>query len=495
MRDDNQKLILAISIDFHQLKIGLFDAFGKCFASTSIANDIQYKSGGGVEQNPNLWLADLKTLMRKLFAQYYFRAEDIEMISVTGNSGTSIAVDNEGNSIRNAIIAYDTRGEKYSKDIFSGKPAINGYNYFKAKKWFTSLAYLPLLSGQDHLGHILYVKNNLPVIYNQTFRFLEAKDFLIYKLSGEYSTTSEASYSYGLANFKTLKYNENLLKAVDLPADKLPPIMEQGSEVGKLTTIAANELGLIPGIKIVNAGSFYTNAILPLLGQSNSHFLYFDNWSYFVKKADDVNSLSIKSNQFYNHLWGDIYQYNLPETAKINLENIYSQFFEEDIDDLLEKAQEAKAGSHNLLFVPYGGYAQARNLERNLKSGFHHLQMKHQKQDVLRSVIEGIMFNLKHIFLDDVNRSEKLRIGGEFSQNDFVVQIMADIFNCSIERVKNPEIINLQSAALLAGYQKGITNKDDIASLIKEEQHFEPNPKLVKKYEYIYEKYLKIIEN
>jgi len=94
---------------------------------------------------------------------------------VTSTSGTLICVDDNGNPLADALMYNDPRGVEESEILN------------KKLDWLTEkLGYKfnPLLDFQ-----VLWVKNNLPDIYEKTRYFLSPTDFINFKFTGELGIT------------------------------------------------------------------------------------------------------------------------------------------------------------------------------------------------------------------------------------------------------------------------------------------------------------------
>ena len=81
----------------------------------------------------------------------------------------------------NAVHWLDTRGGIYNRQITAGFPSVLGYGLFKLLKWVKYTGLVPTHSGVDSLGHVLFIKNERPDIYADTYKFLEPMDYLTAK--------------------------------------------------------------------------------------------------------------------------------------------------------------------------------------------------------------------------------------------------------------------------------------------------------------------------
>ena len=64
-----------------------------------------------------------------------------------------------------AVHWIDQRGGPYNRIITGGFPKIQGYGLSKLLKWIRLTGMVPTHSGVDSLGHVLFIKNERPEIY------------------------------------------------------------------------------------------------------------------------------------------------------------------------------------------------------------------------------------------------------------------------------------------------------------------------------------------
>ena len=86
----------------------------------------------------------------------------------------------------------DSRGAPYIKRKLKGIINIQGYGILNLLKWLRKTAGITTGSGKDPIAHILYIQNEHPEIYDKTHMFLEPKDFLNLKLTGEFAASYDS---------------------------------------------------------------------------------------------------------------------------------------------------------------------------------------------------------------------------------------------------------------------------------------------------------------
>jgi xylulokinase len=171
-----------------------------------------------------------------------------------------------------------------------------------------------------------------------------------------------------------------------------------------------------------------------------------------------------------------------------------------DIYDILtQSAAESSPGANGLLLLPHfagsgSGEFPAMNLRS--KGALIGLSLSHKKSDVVRSILEGITFELRmmidHLEKSDVKVTELRAIGGG-AKSQFWLQLKADITN---RRVILPGVSEAASlgASILAGLATKEYNSVEhaLSNTYKEIGTYEPNSNNVEKYNKLYSVYKRI---
>jgi len=490
--------ILSVEILAKQLQVGLFDYFGKNLALAKIMLENDEPNYAISEIDPNDWLASLKAAMRVLFARYYFCAEDISAITITGDFGIIVPTDNKGNAIRKAIINTNGKIDYALEDILKDKSFLD-LDVFKSKNWSKEAGSQPLRASQEALSALLYFKHKLDAIYNQTDLFLEAKDFLAIKLGAAPFSTPDSAISNHFVDISDNQYIPKLLNICGIDGKKLPPIVASAMQIGELNALAAEELGLVKDIPIFSADSIiHTNILGAGLLHQNSGLFYagHDAWISQSIGSKLLNNKEISTTIFSNRTFAHsvrfgglnvldffIKNFTLENNSKDEIEK-FARFF--------ELAQQSVSGAHKLFFVPM----HAQNYSNNETfSGFYRTQYQHKTADFVRSVLEGIIFFAKLKFSEIqkfTSDTEEITAIGDMACNPFFVQLIADIFARNVNVPDHPDAASLRGAAFLVSLQKNRITPEDIASLVKAEKIVEPDKKGSEKYAYLYEKFMQI---
>ncbi|HEY5585893.1 MAG TPA: FGGY-family carbohydrate kinase [Ruminiclostridium sp.] len=219
--------------------------------SVNFENINQATALGYCEQNPEMWWrCACQTIVKAIndIKNLGFSSEDIIAISVDGTSGTILPLDKDNKPLFNGIMYNDVRSKSEAATLH-----VIGRDYEKNQGYRFNASFA--------LPKILWIKNNMPAIYEKTHRIVHQADYVVGNLSGEYGISD---YSNALKTGYDLT-DENwpqLINEVGLDISKLPKIIAPGEIVGKISRKAADELGLSTSTYVVaGATDGYASAL------------------------------------------------------------------------------------------------------------------------------------------------------------------------------------------------------------------------------------------
>ena len=186
------KYVLAIDLGTSGPKVALISMSGEVLTYAFVDNDLILQENGGVEQDPSQWWSTILQAAKQVLSKQLVPPEAIEAICCTAQWSGTVAVDKNGDPLMNAVIWMDTRGHTHVRDITSGLVNFEGYGLWKLSKWIRISGGIPGQSGKDPIAHILYLKHNHPQIYEKTYKFLEPKDFINLKLTGQFAASYDS---------------------------------------------------------------------------------------------------------------------------------------------------------------------------------------------------------------------------------------------------------------------------------------------------------------
>ncbi|MAT98371.1 MAG: xylulose kinase [Anaerolineaceae bacterium] len=507
------EFILAIDLDTSGPKVALVSPQGNVLDCEIGETDLIILPGGGAEQDPEQWWQAIKETTRKLLEKGAVSTEKIVALGCTAQWSGTVAVDGNGRPLMNAIIWMDSRGAPYVHQITNGPAKIEGYEVGKLIPWLRLTGGIPVRSGKDPIAHILFIKHQLPHIYQQTYKFLEPKDYLNLKLTGKFAASFDSITLHWLTDNRdihNIHYNDQLIKLSTIDSEKLPDLKQAVDILGPLTPEAAQELGLPAGIPVVMGTPDIQSAAL---GSGALHdfqpHLYVGTSSWLTchvpyKKTDIFHNMA----SLPSAIPGKYFIANEQETAgaclsylrdnilypddalarETRIPNVYPVF-----DQMVEQVP---AGSEQVIFTPWLHGERTPVEDHLVRGGFHNLSLTATRSHLIRAVFEGVAYNSRWLLgyvekfikqpLNDIHM-----IGGGANSNVWC-QIHADVLNRRIKQVQDPVEANARGVALLAAVALGLASFDTIGDDVTIAHTYEPNPANRQIYDRLFAEYLNI---
>jgi xylulokinase len=508
---NKNKYILAIDLGTSGPKTALISVYGEVIGSEFQDTPIIILPGGGAEQDPDGWWNAIISTSKKLLSRGLVAPENIVAISVTTQWSGTVALDRDGNHLMNAIIWMDNRGAETLKEMFKSAIQIGGYPPFKLMYWIKMTGGAPSHSGKDPLCHILWLKKNRPDLYRKTYKFLEPKDYINLRLTGKFAATYDSILLHWVTDNRNpshVVYDKKLLKMTGLERDKLPDLIQAMDILGPLKTEVANELGLkqetpvIGGTPDIPSAGVGSGAVRDYEGH-----LYVGTSSWLSAHVP-FKKLYLNHNlgSFPSPIPGRYIILSEQECAGKCLTWLRDNFLyhkdelmiEEKVPDIFKVLDKvvgrAPAGSNRVIFTPWLFGERSPIDDCHIRASLFNLSLENTREDILRSVFEGVAFNTKWLLgpiEKFMNRPfEHINFIGGGANSDVWSQIMADILNRKIRQVKDPIFSNARGAAFLASMALKYISLEEIAQNIKIKTEYTPNPDNRKIYDELFAEFL-----
>jgi xylulokinase len=419
--------------------------------------------------------------------------------------GVTVAVDERGQPLMNAMSWMDVRGAKYNRELVKGFPMISGYRLDILLKYIDKHGFPP--SPTDPLGHMLWIKHERPDIYKRTYKFLEPMDYITMRLTGRFTATQNTVLPMLLCDNRRLdrtEYDPWLVKTSTIDPAKFPELLPIDGIIGTLKPDVAAELGLLPDTVVVcpvndnstsAVGAGAVGDAEPAACMGNSGHLTFHLKS---KKSDISHSVAaIPSGMKDTYLfWAD-----LGNNAKVLDSCLKTLLCDSDTWDTQAVPTEVykradhiagsvPPGSGGVLFLPWFNGSISPGQDEYLRGGFLNISHSTSRAHLARAVFEGLSMNWRWLRAP----AEKLagrkfnywRLTGGGALSDVWAQSMADIVGIPMHRQANPRNHNVLGMGYLAFSRLGKLDLAEVPGMIKFDRIFEPDPKKQPIYDRLY---------
>lgn len=466
---------------------------GQILASATADYPLNSPRPGWSEQDPHDWWRAAAKTVRRLVASKTFRTDEVAGIGLSGQMHGSVFLDRDGEVIRPAILWNDQRTAAECEQI---EQAAGG------RAALIELVANPALTGFT-APKILWLRNHEPRNFRRVKKVLLPKDYVRYRLSGEFATEVSDASGTLLLDVARRCWSGELLSRLKLDPDLLPPVFESEDVTAELSAHVARQLGLPKGIPIVGGGGDQAagavgNGIVKrgilsaTMGTSGVVFAHSDELQ--IDPQGRVHT-------FCHAVRGKWHVMGVVLSAGGSLQWFRNQLGAEEIKKakrlkvdpyvlLTEMAETVPPGSEGLYFLPYLTGERTPHADPYARAAWIGLSLRHGKRHLVRAVIEGATYAMRDSLeiIREMNVPvREIRLSGGGARSPFWRQLQADVYGTTVTTI-NAEEGPAYGAALLAaagtGAYKNIAQA--CAATITVTSRLKPNAKMRRRYNELY---------
>lgn len=495
--------VLAVDLGTGGPKTALVALDGTVVASVHRRVEPVVSADGTAVQDPSAWWQAVCDGTRELTGTEPDAAARVVAVAVTGQWGSTVPVDEDGEAVGECMLWMDTRGRDLARGVLGGRISVEGFAPRGILEWIRRAGGAPSTEGNDPLGHRLWIQHEEPAIYRRTATFLEPLDYLNAKFCGTVAASQASMLLSWLTDNRQLRqtaYDPTLLRQAKVDPQRLPRLVPTGSVVGTVTPEVAAQIGLPEGVPVLTALPDLLSATLGsgTIGMYEAH-VSISTSAWIGCHAPTKRTSISKQMATVPSALDDCYVLaNNHETAGVCLEwargllvaaddgltepaaGRFTAGSEVPLAALDEVAATAASGSGGVLFAPWLNGERSPVADTDLRGGFHNLSLATTRADLIRSVLEGVAHNNRWLLEESESVLKHplgdLRIIGGGAQSDLWCQIHADVFGRPLHRVADPLLANVRGAAAFAGLSLGLIDRSDVPSMASIEETFRPDP-------------------
>jgi len=482
--------IITIELGTNAVRIFAFDLNGHIIGSMKGSYPTFHTEPDYSEQDPEqVFITMLYVLKNLLTEKIHPQKYHVISICFSASMHSVLAIDNHGVPLGNAITWSDNRGKIEAQEL---KKSALGKKLYD----ITGTPIHPM----SPLVKITWMKNHDRERFNNTYKFLSIKSYIIQQLTGEYYIDYSLASATGLLNIRSIQWEPEALGYAGISPDKLPQLAPVFHSPGKLRKEFQKSLGLSSSTKLILGSSDGCMATLGagVWSEGKATITIEDSGAVRVVGKEVIRD---EKQRFFNYLLTEnCYVSGGPtNNGGVVFEWFAKQFgdfripyeIEYTMDNLIREATKVVAGSDGLLFLPYLLGERAPIWNANARGSYFGLNIKHERQHFIRATIEGILYEIYSIgkTLEEHRSIKFLSVNGSFASIPFCTQMIADIFNKPVTSK------NLDSASL-GSFLMSATDMGKFTSLEEASRSIEPtdtySPELINHKTYL--KYFEIFE-
>ncbi|MES0864328.1 FGGY family carbohydrate kinase [Ruegeria sp. SCPT10] len=485
MRD----LYLAIDVGTGGLRSALVDRHGKILAYSHKEHEQIVRKFGWSEQRPDDWWMGTVQTIYDVLQKVDGAAGRIAAICCCGQMHGTVLIDDNGALTRDTAPLWNDKRTL---------PQVAAMNRVRTDREYLDLtANLPAPAWPA--GKLAWIAQNDPNAFGKSATVLMPKDWINFKLTGKRAQdVTEASLSF-LMDRRTRKWSPELCDCAGVPTALLPELLEPGEILGKLSSSAADELGLDRSIPVlVGAGDFpmaLTGSGLVEAGMGSD--VTGTSTIISLMHKDPVLDPEVSNVISASGLWA---AFTLLDAGGDAVRWARRAFHENkrSYAEVAQKSAEADPGVNKLFFLPYLS-GERFGANSNARAQFFGLTASHGLADLHRAVLEGVAFSVRQkldALQGDHGRPDRIVAASGGAKNTLWLEIKASMYNTPYLIPDELECGIVGAAMLMAQATGDVTSCEEAAAkMVSYSSEIQPNPKWAERYDRMMPIYARLYES
>lgn len=480
-------MFLGVDLGTSACKFLLVDGAGKVCNQVTREYPLSMPHTGWSEQEPAAWWQACKEGIPALLEG--FDAAQVQGIGIGGQMHGLVAMDAAGKVLRPAILWNDgrtARETEYLNEVI-GRQILSKYTGNIAFAGFTA-------------PKILWMRKNEPELFGQIAKILLPKDYLVYKMTGQFATDYSDASGMLLLDVEHKCWSKEMCEICGVKPEWLATLHESWDQVGTLQPEVAAALGLPETVKVcAGAGDNAAAAVgTGTVGEGSCNISLGTSGTIFISSekfgVDATNGLHAFAHADGGwHLMGCMLS-----AASCN------KWWMDDVLKVTAKdypAEQApitpeKLGRNQVFFLPYLMGERSPINDTDARGTLIGLSMDTTRADITQAVLEGVAFAMRDCY--EVAKSlgveiPRSNICGGGAKSPLWCTIMANVLGIPLDILvteQGPGYGGALLAMVCCGKYGSVKEATD--ALVHVSQTIEPDAELTARYEERYRKFKEI---
>lgn len=452
--------LIGVDLGTSGTKTVLFDENGTVLASATVEYPLYQPKNGYAEQEPDDWWNATVETIRAVLVKSGIDKTEVKSIGLSGQMHGLVMLDKEGKVIRRSIIWADQRTSAECDEITAKV----------GKERLIEITANPALTGFT-ASKILWVRNHEPENYERCAHILLPKDYVRFRLTGEFATEVSDASGMQLLDVPNRCWSSEVLEKLEIDSSLLARVYESPEITGKISCEAAKATGLSEQTLVVGgAGDNAAAAVGTGVVHDGKAFTTIGTSGVVFAHTSEI-SIDPKGrvHTFCCAVPGAWHVMGVTQAAGLSLKWFRDQFCSGEIETakqlgidpyvLMDKeAETVPIGANRLLYLPYLMGERTPHLDPNCRGAFVGLSAIHTRRDMLRAVMEGVSYSLRdcmEILKEMGVSAEDMMACGGGGSSPLWRKMLADLYGCPVKTTDSKEGPAL-GVAILAGVGAGI---------------------------------------
>ncbi|HET9852040.1 MAG TPA: xylulokinase [Candidatus Limnocylindrales bacterium] len=397
------------------------------------------------EQEPALWTDGAIAAVRQVLASSGVAGEDVAAIGLTGQMHGLVLQDAADRVLRPAILWNDQRTARACDEI---RAAVGASRLIE-------------ITGNDAVTgltapKLVWVRDHEPEIWARVAHVLLPKDYVRLWLTGEHALDKADAAGTLLFDLAGRDWSPEILAALRIPREWLPPTFEGPAVTGVVTVAAAAATGLRAGTPVVaGGGDQAANAVgVGALDPGTVALSLGTSGVVFAATISPLHDPHGRVHAFCHAVPDRWHLMSVMLSAAGSLRWLRDTLAPDvAYPELVEPAGEIAPGAEGLWFLPYLSGERSPHPDPLARGAFVGLTLAHDQRHFVRAVLEGVAFGLRDgldlMVKAGMPAPTAVRASGGGLGSPTWRQILADVLEAEISTVSTTEGA-AYGAALLA---------------------------------------------
>ncbi|GIV15291.1 MAG: carbohydrate kinase [Armatimonadota bacterium] len=473
-----EPLILSVDVGTTNIKAGVVDANGRVLQVVQQELPLARDENGKAEHDPHLLWNTFCAVARQVSSGY---SQKIGALVLSAYQLSLLAVDEQGEPLTGIITLLDTRPQHTYPRLMEQMDALQLYQLYQ-RTGCPPLFHYPL-------SKIFWLKTTYPDLFARARWFVGAKDYLIYRLTGQWVTEASLGTATQLMNLHTLQWDEVALSLLGLEERRLPEPVEADRVLATLPESVCAELGvadgcrLVPGVYDGGAVAIGIGALLEGTGAVNLGTTAMLRVALPQPVLDNNPAMRLQTCYLACGRW---FPGGAINNAGITLRWLRDSVLHIDYEAMNREA-EGVPDTAGLFFLPFLSGERNPQIGNAASGVFFGLRGYHTRAHIVRAAMEGVCFALRIVY-DALRENgvspQEIRIGGGGSRSPLWMQAMANVLGVPLQ-VSHVDEPGLVGSAILGYTALGVYTDVEQATqaMVQTGRQYLPQQEAVAAYE------------
>jgi xylulokinase len=424
---------------------------GEPIASAEESYPLSMPHPGWSEQDPEDWRRASEKVLATLGA-------DAAGIGLSGQMHGLVCLDEQDRVLRPAILWNDQRTGAECAEIEErvGLERLISLTGNRALPGFTA-------------PKLLWLRRHEPDVYRRIRRVVLPKDYVRLRLTGQWAIDAADASGTLLFDVAHRAWSDEVLAALEVPPEWLPPVYESTEVAG-----AGDQQAAALGVGVIEAGSVSvvlgTSGVVLAALPAYAHDAQARVHAFCHAVPGTWEAMGVMLNAAGSLRW--FRDALAPGTS---------------FDELTADAAHWSPGAEGLTFLPYLQGERTPHADPDARGAFTGLSLRHDRGALVRAVLEGVAYGLR----DSLELLRELgvapaeaRASGGGARSRLWLEIVASVLGLPLE-LTTVEEGSAYGAALLAGVADGTfaDAHEAVAACVRVRETVEPSPEWASAYE------------